>query len=162
MRSYASHSGSKLNRDSIMTSFIQPSFPTQHPGVVRFELALASVRAMRRGFDSTKGLSVMLLAAMVSALVVVADQLIDTWADGHLFAAWVALWLVCFAAVAVFAGSARKLAASAIGAANAWSERLAKSRADARLWEIAKADPRVMADLNAAMSRSEVILTTRH
>jgi hypothetical protein len=110
---------------------------------------------MRRGFDSTKGLSVMLLALMVSALVVVADQLIDTWADGHLFVAWVALWLVSFAAVAVFAGSARKLAAGAIGAANAWSARLAKSRADARLWAIAKSDPRVMAELDAAMSRSD-------
>jgi predicted DNA-binding protein (UPF0278 family) len=33
---------------------------------------------MRGGFDSTKGLSAMLLAAMVSALVVVADQLIET------------------------------------------------------------------------------------
>ena len=52
-----------------MTSFIQPSFPTQHPGVVRIESALATVRAMRQGFDSTRGLSVMLLAAMVSALV---------------------------------------------------------------------------------------------
>ena len=43
-------------------------------------------------YDAAKGLSAMLLAAMVSALVVVADQLIDTWADGHLLAAWVALW----------------------------------------------------------------------
>jgi hypothetical protein len=113
------------------------------------------VRAIRRGFDSTKGLSFMLLAVMVSALVVVADQLIDTWADGHLFAAWVALWLVCFAAVAVFAGAARKLASAAINAGNAWSERLARARADERLWAIANSDPRVMADLNAAMSRTE-------
>jgi hypothetical protein len=138
-----------------MASFINPSFATQHPGVARFEAVLGSVRAIRRGFDSTKGLSFMLLAVMVSALVVVADQLIDTWADGHLFAAWVALWLVCFAAVAVFAGAARKLATAAINAGNAWSERLARARADERLWAIAKSDPRVMADLNAAMSRSE-------
>jgi hypothetical protein len=138
-----------------MASFINPSCASQHPGVARFESALGSVRAIRRGFDSTKGLSFMLLAVMVSALVVVADQLIDTWADGHLFAAWVALWLVCFAAVAVFAGAARKLATAAINAGNAWSERLARARADERLWAIAKSDPRVMADLNAAMSRSE-------
>jgi hypothetical protein len=138
-----------------MASFIHPSCATQHPGVARFESVLGSVRAIRRGFDSTKGLSFMLLAVMVSALVVVADQLIDTWADGHLFAAWVALWLVCFAAVAVFAGAARKLATAAISAGNAWSERLARARADERLWAIAKSDPRVMADLNAAMSRSE-------
>lgn len=138
-----------------MTSFIQPSFPTQHPGVVRIESALATVRAMRQGYDSTRGLSVMLLAAMVSALVVVADQLIDTWADGHLLAAWVALWLIGFAALAMFSAPARRLAVTVVSALNAWSARLARARADERLWALAKADPRVMADLDAARSRSE-------
>lgn len=138
-----------------MTSFIQPSFPSQHTGVVRIESALATVRAMRQGFDSTRGLSVMLLAAMVSALVVVADQLIDTWADGHLLAAWVALWLIGFAALAMFSAPARRVAVTVVSALNAWSARLARARADERLWALAKADPRVMADLDAARSRSE-------
>ena len=97
----------------------------------------------------------MLLAAMVSALVVVADQLIDTWADGHLMVAWIALWVVGFSAIAIFAGAARKLAATAVGALDAWSQRVAKNRADERLWVIAKSDPRVMADLNAARVRNE-------
>lgn len=138
-----------------MTSFIQPSFPTRHPGVDRIEAVAGSMSAMRQGFDTTKGLSAMLLAAMVSALVVVADQLIDTWADGHLLAAWVALWLVGFAAVAVFAGAARRLAVTVVSALDAWSQRVARARADARLWTIARTDPRVMADLSAAMARSE-------
>jgi hypothetical protein len=107
------------------------------------------------GFDSAKGLSAMLLAAMVSALVVVADQLIETWADGHLMAAWVALWLVGFSAIAIFGGAARKLALAAVGALDAWSRRIAKNRAHKRLWLIAKTDPRVMADLTAAMARNE-------
>jgi hypothetical protein len=110
---------------------------------------------MHLGFDKTRGLSVMLLAAMVAALVVVADQLIDTWADGHMLAAWVALWLIGFVALAFFSGAVRKLVSSVVTAGNAWSERIAKTRADERLWVIAKSDPRVMADLNAAMSRSE-------
>ena len=138
-----------------MASFIQPSYPAQHQGVVRIESAVGAVRAMRRGFDSTKGLSAMLLAAMVSSLVVVADQLIDTWADGHLMVAWIALWLVGFAALAVFAGAARKLASTVVGALDAWSQRVAQARSDERLWAIARTDPRVMADLNAAMARSE-------
>ncbi len=138
-----------------MTSFIQPSFPTEHPGVVRIESAAAALGEMRRNFNSTNGLSTMLLAAMVSALLVVADQLIDTWADGHLLAAWVALWLVGFAAVAVFAGSARRLAAAVVRSLDAWSQRVAKSRADDRLWAIAQSDPRVMADLTAAMTRNQ-------
>lgn len=138
-----------------MTSFVQPSFPSQHPGVVRIEAAAHAVSAMRRGFDSTKGLSAMLLAAMVSALLVVADQLIDTWADGHLLAAWVALWVVGFAAVAIFAGASRTLARTTVGSLDAWSQRVAKNRADARLWAIAQTDSRVMADLTAAIARSE-------
>jgi len=108
---------------------------------------------MRARFDSTKGLSAMLLAAMVSALVVVADRLIDTWADGHLLAAWVALWAVGFAALAVFSGAARKLAVSAVVALDKWSQRVAQNRADERLWAIAQADPRVMADLQMAIAR---------
>lgn len=138
-----------------MTSFVQANFPTQHPGVVRMESAAAALGDMRRGFNSTAGLSAMLLAAMVSALVVVADQLIETWADGHLLAAWVALWLVGFAALAVFAGAARQLAVTLVSTLDAWSQRVAKARADERLWAMAKSDPRVMADLSAAMARSQ-------
>ncbi len=138
-----------------MTSFIQPNYPAQHLGVARIESAVDAVRRMRRGFDSTKGLSAMLLAAMVSALIVVAEQLIDTWADGHLMLAWIALWLIGFAALAVFAGAARKLAVTAVSALDAWSERVGQARADARLWAIAKSDPRVMADLVAAKARNE-------
>jgi hypothetical protein len=135
-----------------MTSFIQPSFSTHHAGVDRMESAVSVVR---RGFSATKGLSAMLLAAMVSALLVVADQLIDTWAEGHLMLAWIALWVVGFAAVAVFAGAARKLASTLVSSLDAWSARLAKSRADDRLWASAQADPRVMADLTAAITRSQ-------
>ncbi|WP_296447090.1 hypothetical protein [Rhodoferax sp. UBA5149] len=138
-----------------MASFIHASYSAQHPGVARFESAAHAVGTMRRGFDSTKGLSAMLLAAMVSALVVVADQLIETWADGHLMVAWIAVWLIGFAALAVFAGSARKFAVTIVSSLDAWSARVAQRRADARLWAIAKTDPRVMADLSAAMGRDE-------
>ena len=138
-----------------MTSFIQPSFPTEHPGVARIESAVGAVKAMRQGSNSIKSLSAMLLAAMVSALMVVADQLIGTWADGHLMVAWVALWVVGFATVAFFGGAARKLAVAAVSALDAWSQRVAKARADERLWALANTDPHVMADLRAAMARSE-------
>ncbi len=138
-----------------MTSFIQPSFPTRHGGVDRFEAALCNVQSLRRGFDSTKGLGLMLLAAMVAALVVVADQLIETWVDGHLLVAWVALWLLGFVALAVFSMPARRLAVGAIGTLNGWSARLAQKRADQRLWALAKADPRLMADLDAAHRHSD-------
>jgi hypothetical protein len=140
-------------KDLVMTTFIQPSFPTRHAGVERMTSAADAVRG---GINSTKSLSAMLLAAMVSALVVVADQLMDTWAEGHLMLAWIALWVVAFAAVAVFAGAARKVATALVQALDAWSARIAQRRADERLWSSAMSDPRIMADLNAAMSRSHL------
>ena len=136
-----------------MSGFIQPSYPARHAGVARMESAATAAQGMRRGFDSTQGLSAMLLAAMVSAMLVVADQLMDTWADGHLMVAWVGLWLVGFVALAVFAGAARKVGKAVVGALDDWSQQLARTRADERLWVIARSDPRVMADLNAAMAR---------
>jgi hypothetical protein len=103
---------------------------------------------------SHRSLSAMLLAAMVSALIVVADQLIETWVDGHLMLAWVALWVIGFAALALFAGSAQTLAKATLGALNDWAVRRAQTRADRRLWASALADPRIMADVQAAMDRS--------
>lgn len=47
------------------------------------------------------GLLAMLLALAVAALVVLADQRIDTWTDGHLFLGWMGLWVVIFAATAL-------------------------------------------------------------
>ena len=134
-----------------MTTFIPASFSSHRSGVDRRE---STGIAVRRGFDSTKGLSAMLLAAMVSALVVVTDQLMDTsWAEGHLMVAWIALWVVGFTAAAVFAGAARKLASTLVEGMDAWSAGLARNRADQRLWATALADPRVMSDLTAALAR---------
>lgn len=138
-----------------MTSFVHTEYPTQHPGVARIENAVAAARLWRQGFDGTRSLATMLLAAMVAALVVVADQLVDTWADGHLLAAWMVLWLIGFAAMALLAGTARKAAMKAVAALDAWSQRVARQRADARLMELAQRDPRVMADLQAAIGRAQ-------
>lgn len=137
-----------------MSRFIQPSYPARTLDAVHRGAVVTAATGQHRGFDSTKGLSAMLLTAMVSAMLVVADQLIDTWADGHLMVAWVSLWLVGFSALAIFAGAARKLAVAVVGSLDAWSQRVAQGRADARLWVIAESDPRVMAELNAALARS--------
>lgn len=142
-----------------MTSFVNVKHPAEHPGVARFETAVGAARQLRHGFDGAKGLAAMLLAAIVAAMVVVADQLVENWADGHLLVVWVALWAVAFAALALFAGMARQLAARLLAALDAWSGAIAQARADARLWAAAKADPRVMADLQVAITRQESMAT---
>jgi hypothetical protein len=95
----------------------------------------------------------LLLAAAVAALVVLADRLISTWADGHLFLAWVALWVVIFAGSALFAGTARTLAQRTLRSLDNWSATLAEARAEMRLWELARRDPRLMNELMQARMR---------
>ncbi len=136
-------------------SFVHIDYPTRHGAIGRFENVVGTVQSIRRGFDATRGLAAVLLAALVSALVVVADQLMETWADGHLLAAWVLLWVVGFAALALLAPTARKLSRQTMAGLDAWSRGVARRRADERLWDMARKDPRIMADLQAARSRSE-------
>lgn len=107
----------------------------------------------RRSFDSARGLAAMLLAAAVAAMVVLADHLISTWADGHLFLAWVSLWVVVFAGLALFGSTARSLALRTLKALDGWSRSLAEARAEARLWELAKQDPRLRSELIQARIR---------
>ncbi len=134
------------------SSFVHVQYPTRHAAVERYEGVVASVKEMRKSFG---GLAAVLLAAMVSALLVVADQLMDSWVEGHLLAAWVLLWVIGFAAVALLAPAARSLARRLMARLDAWSQAVARRRADERLWEMARADSRIMADLRAAKTRAE-------
>jgi len=106
--------------------------------------------------EGARRLSALLLAAVLATLVVIADQVIDTWADGHLMLAWVSLWALVFAGLALFADSARRLARRAVAALDDWSRSLAEARAEMRLWEMARQDPRLMGELVAARNRAEV------
>lgn len=103
--------------------------------------------------ENPRGLAAMLLAAVVAAMVVLADRLISTWADGHLLLAWVFLWVVVFAGMALFAGAARTVAVRALRSLDGWSQTIAQARADARLWTMAQSDPRLMQELQLAIQR---------
>ncbi len=138
-----------------MTSFVHLNYANEHPGVQRAEAVAEAVGRLRRGFDSTKGLAAMLLAALVAALMVVADQLVSVWADGYLLASWVTLWAIAFAALALMAPTAHRVASSMSAALQAYVIRRTNARIDERYWASAKSDPRIMADLQAAILRSE-------
>ena len=138
-----------------MTRFVAPTFPTEHPGVVRLEAAAGQARELGRQFSGGRGLATALLSAMAAAVVVAAYQVMDSVAEGHLLVIWTGAWLAAFAALALLATSARRLAASLKAGLDGWSQRLAQSRAEARLWSIAQSDPRIMADLQAALARDE-------
>jgi hypothetical protein len=149
---------SKKERNT-MTNFVQPSFPTHHEGIERVGVAIDTATTAYRKFDGARGLATFLLAAVVSGLLFAANQLIDTWADGHLLAAWIALWAVTFAALALAADpirrtvtSLKEIDGSAMYAA--WSARRKARIQDEKMWDHARQDARLMADIMRAIDDS--------
>lgn len=141
-----------------MTRFVHLEYATKHPGVARVESAIEGAQHLRRGFSGTRALAKLLLSAITAAVMVVAYQLMDTLAEGHLLVMWTGLWAAAFIALAVFANATRHLAARMKAGLDNWSRNLAQTRADERLWAMAKVDTRVMADLQNAMARTEQVL----
>lgn len=106
-------------------------------------------------FASANALAGMLLAALVAAMLVVADQVITTWADGHLLVAWVALWTVVFAGMAFLAPTLRRMAQGVATGLTAWMMAREQIKADEALWELARHDHRVMAEIRMAKLRQQ-------
>jgi hypothetical protein len=117
--------------------------------------APAAALAGATSSTSAKVLSTVLLTAGVAALVVIADQWIDDWAETHVIAAWLALWLVAVLAIAALRGVTARLAHHTMRALDAWSARVARRRSDERVWAMAQSDSRLMNELQTAMDRAD-------
>lgn len=138
-----------------MTTFVTPNQLTRHVGANRVESAIAGAAQIKRGVSGTRGLATLLLSAVVAAVMVVANQVMDSVTEGHLLVMWMAMWLSAFIALALFATPARNLALRVKDGLDGWSAALAQRSADERLWAAAQSDPRVMQDLQAVMRRAE-------
>ena len=136
-------------------SMIHLDYPLCHPGVERAEKVVSNFKSMGQSFNATRTVAAMLLAAVASTFFVVADQMIDTWAEGHLLAAWVALWAIVFAALGLFAGVIKTAWTQLRTGLDALAVKMAQRRSDARLWSIAQTDTRLMSELQIAMTRSD-------
>jgi hypothetical protein len=143
---------SHMPKEFAMARPVQPYFIPSGAGDANPAM---STRAPGGTQDGSRTLAGMLLAAVVAALMVVADQLIETWADGHLLVVWVALWTVAFAALALLAPPLRQLSASLAAEAARWARLNAVRRDEAQLWDLAQHDHRVMRDLQMAKLYSE-------
>ncbi|MEY4537941.1 MAG: hypothetical protein RJB10_491 [Pseudomonadota bacterium] len=142
-----------------MTSFVQPNYPTHHEGIERIGEALDNAEVVFHKLTGARSVATFLLAAVVSGLILAANQLIDTWADGHLLAAWIALWTVAFAALALAASPIRRAVMSVKnfdGSAMyaAWSARRKARIADEKMWDYARHDKRLMADIMRAVDNT--------
>jgi len=130
-----------------MTTFVQIDYPIEHPGVVRVERAIAAVREIGRHTGAVS----LLGAAVVAALLVVANEVVSIWTDGYLLAAWIIMWAVLFGAIALFVSPARRRS-GALGAALArWQASRRQAAEDRQTWNLAIEDARVMADIQRAM-----------
>ena len=100
--------------------------------------------------EHSRMLAGMLLAAVIAALLVAADQVVNTWVDGHLLVGWVVLWSVAFAVLALLAPPLRQLADVTAQALTRWVAAGSARRADAVMWKAAQQDHRLMQDLYVA------------
>jgi hypothetical protein len=137
-------------------SFAHVDYPSQHPGVARGERLGELLMALTRGFDGARASASLLLAALVAAVLAVANEVVHTWTDGHLLAAWIALWAIAFAALALLAAPAARTAAATREALRQWAAARKRRIADDHLWQVALRDARVMAEINRAMTSAAV------
>jgi hypothetical protein len=136
----------------IMTSFVHTEYALQHPGVVRVERAIETLTYVAKGLSGSRATASLLLSAVVSALLVAANQVVDTWSDGHLLAGWIALWTVAFAGLALLAGPIRMATSNMHAGFKNWVKAQKRAEQDRKLWEYALTDARVMADISRAMT----------
>jgi hypothetical protein len=145
----------RIQKEFSMTSFINPGYPTAHRRVKRLELLTDATTRMGQQFKGGQGLVTLLLAGVMSALVVVADQVVNTWTGGHLMMAWVTLWAFVFAALALFAQATHGWTGRVLAGLQQWSAGARARAQDERVWAAARSDPRFMADIQAARTRAE-------
>jgi hypothetical protein len=138
-------------KELAMARYAHPEMMNVSPARTEAVTPVALVSESR--VEGSKTLAGMLLAASLASLLVVADQVISTWSDGHLLAGWVALWTVAFGALAFLATPLRRVSSALSVALVAWWAATRARRQEERMWEFACYDPRVMAELQCAISR---------
>jgi hypothetical protein len=141
---------SNLSREFAMARFAAPHLASA-PYVPGNSSPLL-IGSMARAQDGSRIWAGMLLAAVMGALLVVSDQVIETWTDEHLLVGWVALWTVVFAALAMLAPPLRQVSAFLAGGFVGRFTEMCAQREEARMWETARRDPRVQEEIHAAMS----------
>jgi apolipoprotein N-acyltransferase len=130
-----------------MTTLAQNDFSSAHAGVVRAERAIEALLEIGRGIRSASFLG----AALLAALVVVANEVVSTWTDGHLLAAWVIMCALLFGAIALLIAPVRRGSGAAGSALARWKAGRRQAAEDRRVWDMAMRDARVMADIQRAM-----------
>lgn len=130
-----------------MSYFLFPTSPLSAP-------RSPFLGAGKKTAHASQALAGLLSAAVLAALLAVADQVIDSWAEGHLLLAWVVLWSALFAALALLVRPLRVASVATAMVLQKWLAARALARHEQALWECALQDPRMVQELRAAHARS--------
>ena len=139
-----------------MSTFVNPGFIKSHPGVNRFETMMDGFKGVNSTAESSgRSMLVLLLTAAFSAFLVVANQVIDTWTEGHLMLAWIAFWTFAFCLVALAITPIKRVMQKVGQSFAAWMVRIKRDQEDQQMWDLANQDPRLMSELRCAMLKSQ-------
>jgi hypothetical protein len=130
-----------------MTSFVQNTYPSQHPGVTRMMQGVSHLRQMCCRMERQSGGVVLLLAPLVPSLLAVMQQVPNIRSRGQSLGAW----LQACAGLALFARPVRRVAQTMRSGYKAWVESRSQDAEEERRRVVALQDARVMADLVRVM-----------
>lgn len=112
-------------------------------------------RAAKPARAEAPSLTVAIATATMALSVVLADRYLSVWTDGHVVAAWLLMWAVVFAVFVATRTPSRLLAVRVKRGLDQMAARAADRRAERRFEQLAKSDPRIMAELQAARARAQ-------
>ena len=127
-----------------MTTFVNLGHPNNHHGVVRFERAYTSAKALIQRLQQESTYAAALLMFGILSLTASVYDIVETSQEGQELGAWVVLWTAVLVGLVGFG----KYCKSQL---RAWI----KSDRAARMWDNALTDDRVMADIRGAQSRGQ-------
>ena len=127
-----------------MPMFVNLSYTTSHRGVARFERAFDSASSViqRLQQESTYAATLLIFGAL--SLVASIYDIVDASQEGQELGAWVVLWTAFLVGLVGFGNYCKRQLI-------VWL----KADREARMWNSAMTDYRVMTDIRCAQSRSQ-------
>ena len=127
-----------------MTTFVNLSYTTSHPGVTRFERAYTSGKSVVQRLQQESTYAAALLVFGALSLIASIYDIVDASQEGQELGAWVVLWTAILVGLMGFAKYCKRQFVT-------WL----KADREARMWNSALTDYRVLADLRCAQDRSQ-------
>jgi ABC-type transport system involved in cytochrome bd biosynthesis fused ATPase/permease subunit len=134
-----------------MNNFASTQYANMQLSLERAEAE--QTQAQPQAFLTNNTLTTFLLAAFVSALMVVVSQAMESLGEDYVFATWLALWALAFASLGLLASPARRVTRSIRKHYRAYRIERRAEQQEEMLWELAHRDTRVLAEIHAAMAR---------